>query len=90
VDWQAIQANRPFGTEYWEGQTEMSFFSRILNFFSPPKQRTSMEPVKEALEQPRVRARDSRGRYIGDDPLTEEDEAWIRDHPTPYKKKNNE
>ena len=49
-----------------------------------------MEPVKEALEQPRVRARDSRGRYIGDDPLTEEDEAWIRDHPTPYKKKNNE
>ena len=49
-----------------------------------------MEPVKEALEQARVRARDSRGRYIGDDPLTEEDEAWIRDHPTPYKKKNNE
>ena len=57
----------------------MSIFSRILNFFSPPKKRPSMDPFKEALKQSRVRSRDSQGRFIADDPLTEEDEAWIKE-----------
>ena len=78
MDWQALQANRPFGAEYWEGQAEMSFFSRILNFFSPPKKDTSMETMKAVIKENRIRARDGKGRYIGDDPLTEEDEAWVQ------------
>jgi hypothetical protein len=60
----------------------MSFFSRILNFFSPNKRDTSVEALKEVIKEvekeSRIRARDEKGRYIGDDPLTEEDEAWIQ------------
>jgi hypothetical protein len=66
----------------------MSFFSRVLNFFSPPKQDTSMAAVRAALKS--SRARDGSGRYVADDPLTKEDEAWLQGHPSPYKKKNHE
>ena len=47
----------------------MSFFRRILNFFSPPKQDTSMAAVRAALKSGRKRA---------DDSLTKEDEAWVQ------------
>ena len=52
----------------------MSLFSRIINFFSPPKKDTSMSAIKAAL-------RNSRGSPIDgevvDDPLIEK-EAWVR------------
>jgi len=33
----------------------------------------------ENKESDRYRARDSKGRYLGDDPDTPEDEAWVID-----------
>ena len=60
----------------------MNFFSRLLGFFSK-----DTEPVSESVpigvgatsEVPdeMVRARVGKGRYIADDPETEQDEAWV-------------
>ena len=61
----------------------MSFFSRLLGFFSKDEEPIS-EPlpigVGAASEVPdeMVRARDGKGRYIADDPGTEQDEAWVK------------
>ena len=61
----------------------MSFFSRLLGFFSKDEEPIS-EPlpigVGAASEVPdeMVRARDEKGRYIADDPDTEQDEAWVK------------
>ena len=61
----------------------MSFFSRLLGFFSKDE-----EPISESvpigvgatseLPDEMVRARDGKGRYIADDPDTEQDEAWVK------------
>ena len=61
----------------------MSFFSRLLGFFSKDE-----EPISESdpigvgatseLPDEMVRARDEKGRYIADDPDTEQDEAWVK------------
>ena len=56
----------------------MSFFRNIIHFFFPPKKDTSMAAVRAVLKASRVRARDGRGRYVSDDPLTKEDEAWVQ------------
>lgn len=60
----------------------MNFFSRLLGFFSK-----DTEPVSESapigvgatseVPDEMVRARDEKGRYIADDPETEQDEAWV-------------
>ena len=55
----------------------MSLFRKILNFFFPPKKNTSMATVRSALKSSRKRSRDGSGRYVGDKPLTKEDEAWV-------------
>jgi len=55
----------------------MSFFSKIFDFFAPPKKTTSIPAIKDILRTSRVRARDSDGRYTGSDPLTKKDEAWM-------------
>ena len=56
----------------------MNFFKKIVHFFDPPKKSTSMSAIKDALKAGRVRARDHHGRYVSDDPLTKEDEAWLQ------------
>ena len=37
-----------------------------------------MAAVRAVLKASRVRARDGSGRYVSDDPLTKEDEAWVQ------------
>ena len=53
----------------------MGFFKKLLSYFSP-------FPQKAVIEDPStvemIRARDDKGRYIGDDPNTEVDEAWTK------------
>ena len=55
----------------------MSLFSRILNFFSPPKKDTSMSAIKAALRNSRGSPIDGEGSHVVDDPLIEK-EAWVR------------
>jgi|TARA_A100000172_G_C2979513_1_gene88860 hypothetical protein len=56
----------------------MSFFKKILSFFSPPQSNKEVvEEIKHLLKKDQVRARDGKGRYIPDDPDTEENEAWV-------------
>jgi len=50
----------------------MGFFSRIMRFFSPSR---SSDVWRDDYDK--VRARDTNGRFRGDDPDTEEDEAWV-------------
>ena len=52
----------------------MGFFSRIMRFFSPSPSRSS-DAWRDDYDK--VRARDTNGRFRGDDPDTEEDEAWV-------------
>ena len=55
----------------------MSFFSKILNFFSPQEKKSAARvSVKKILRENSVRTRDGKGRFIPDDPATEENEAW--------------
>lgn len=56
----------------------MRLFRNIIHFFFPPKKDTSMSAIREVLKASRVRARDGSGRYLADDPLTKEDEAWVQ------------
>ena len=58
----------------------MGFFSRIMRFFSPSRSSGEGKFVSGNAwrdDYDKVRARDTRGRYRGDDPDTEEDEAWV-------------
>ena len=66
----------------------MDFFEKLRlslsKFFGTTeqeKQTTDQSPLKvadvENKESDRYRARDSKGRYLGDDPDTPEDEAWV-------------
>ena len=42
----------------------MSFFSRILNFFSPPKKKSaSTESIRKILKESRASSRDVKGRF---------------------------
>jgi len=50
----------------------MGFFSRMMRFFSPSR---SSDTWRDDYDK--VRARDTKGRFKGDDPGTEEDEAWV-------------
>ena len=60
----------------------MNFFSRLLGFFSKDTEAVSESvPIgvgaTSGLPDEMVRARDGKGRYIADDPETEQDEAWV-------------
>ena len=68
----------------------MDFFEKLRlslsKFFGTTEQEKQTEdqsPLKvadvENKESDRYRARDSKGRYLGDDPDTPEDEAWVID-----------
>ena len=61
----------------------MNFFKRFLSLFaSASNQETLDEEIGRLLKQNSVRARDNKGRYVPDDPNTEENEAYV------VKKKN--
>ena len=68
----------------------MDFFEKLRlslsKFFGTTekeKKTTEQHPLKvvdvENKVSDRYRARDSKGRYLGDDPDTPEDEAWVID-----------
>ena len=55
----------------------MNFFKKIISFFSPHEaNKEVVEEIKSLLKEDRVRARNSKGHYVADDPTTEENEAW--------------
>tara|TARA_R100001594_G_scaffold114029_1_gene148883 strand:- start:1626 stop:1808 length:183 start_codon:yes stop_codon:yes gene_type:complete len=56
----------------------MNFFKKIISFFSPHEaNKEVVEEIKSLLKEDRVRARNSKGHYVADDPTTEENEAWV-------------
>jgi hypothetical protein len=56
----------------------MNFIKKIISFFSPHKgNQEVVEEIKSLLNEDRVRARNSKGHYLSDDPDTEENEAWV-------------
>jgi hypothetical protein len=56
----------------------MNFFKKIISFFSPREaNKEVVEEIKSLLKEDRVRARNSKGHYVADDPTTEENEAWV-------------
>ena len=56
----------------------MNFFKKIISFFSPHEAKKEVvEEIKSLLKEDRVRARNSKGHYVADDPTTEENEAWV-------------
>ena len=63
--------------DIWIGKLYKLIDLLALNI-GKPKKDTSMETMKAVIKENRIRARDGKGRYIGDDPLTEEDEAWVQ------------
>ena len=55
----------------------MNFFKKIISFFSPHEaNKEAVEKIKSLLKVDRVRARNSKGHYVADDPDTEENEAY--------------
>ena len=50
----------------------MNFFKKFISFFSPHK--SNKEAIEKIIE--RVRARNSKGHFVADDPNTEKNEAW--------------
>jgi hypothetical protein len=57
----------------------MNFFKKIISFFSPHEaNKEVVEEIKSILKEDRVRARNSKGHYVADDPATEENEAWVK------------
>jgi hypothetical protein len=55
----------------------MNFFKKIISFFSPREaNKEVVEEIKSILKEDRVRARNSKGHYVADDPNTEENEAY--------------
>ena len=57
----------------------MNFFKKIISFFSPHEaNKEVVEEIKSLLKEDRVRARNSKGHYVADDPATEENEAWVK------------
>tara|TARA_R100000544_G_scaffold36473_1_gene24871 strand:+ start:108 stop:293 length:186 start_codon:yes stop_codon:yes gene_type:complete len=61
----------------------MNFFKRFLSLFtSGNNEETVDEEIGRLLKKNSVRARDNKGRYVPDDPNTEENEAYV------VKKKN--
>ena len=55
----------------------MNFFKKIISFFSPHEaNKEAVEKIKSLLKEDRVRARNSKGHYVADDPDTEENEAY--------------
>ena len=56
----------------------MSFFKNLLGFFSVPKKKNkSIGEIRRILRENGIRTRDDKGRFIPDDPATEENEAWV-------------
>ena len=56
----------------------MNFIKKIISFFSPHEaNKEVVEEIKSLLKEDRVRARNSKGHYVADDPTTEENEAWV-------------
>tara|TARA_R110000787_G_scaffold95843_1_gene199043 strand:- start:197 stop:385 length:189 start_codon:yes stop_codon:yes gene_type:complete len=57
----------------------MNFFKKFLNLFSSHQssEETVDEEIKRFLTQDMIRARDNKGRYVPDDPDTEENEAYV-------------
>jgi|TARA_R110001599_G_scaffold305409_1_gene511719 hypothetical protein len=59
----------------------MNFFERLIWLVSSPK--TNEETIEETQESEeedmvfKVRARNSEGRYVADDPNTKENEAYV-------------
>ena len=57
----------------------MNFIKKIISFFSPHKgNQEVVEEIKSLLNEDRVRARNSKGHYVADDPTTEKNEAWVK------------
>ena len=55
----------------------MNFFKKIISFFSPHEaNKEAVEKINSLLKEDRVRARNSKGHYVADDPDTEENEAY--------------
>jgi hypothetical protein len=57
----------------------MNLFKKIISFFSPHEaNKEVVEEIKSILKEDLVRARNSKGHYVADDPATEENEAWVK------------
>jgi len=59
----------------------MSFFKWLGSFFS---ETDFAKKTAETVEKIRVRARDTKGRFIADDPKTKENEAYTTEDRSDY------
>jgi hypothetical protein len=65
---QSENSNLKFGKKYLNLGNKMSWLKKILHFFTPLSSVELPNPFKERVET--VRARNTKGRYVADDPST--------------------
>tara|TARA_R100000808_G_C2092095_1_gene112115 strand:- start:221 stop:460 length:240 start_codon:yes stop_codon:yes gene_type:complete len=65
------------------GKQQESFANKTLDTLKKVKSKSVKKKTgKQKTEKKKVRARDAKGKFVGDDPDTPENEAWEKEFPT--------